>query len=67
VAWLLFKGGSLSTIGGQFAREVRFKLLIQPPLIAMGIVWACAIGLIGGKLPAIRAARPPRRPRPVAG
>jgi putative ABC transport system permease protein len=59
VAWLLFNGDSLSTIGGQFGSQVRFKLLIQPRLIAVGVVWACAIGLIGGMLPAIRAARLP--------
>jgi putative ABC transport system permease protein len=28
-------------------------------LISIGIVWACAIGLLGGLFPAIRAARLP--------
>jgi putative ABC transport system permease protein len=28
-------------------------------LVALGIIWACVIGVIGGLFPAIRAARLP--------
>jgi putative ABC transport system permease protein len=59
VAWLLFNGNALSTGGGEFNSDVSFRLLIGPSLFAAGMVWACAIGLIGGLLPAIRAARLP--------
>lgn len=59
VAWLLFNGNSLSTSGGQFNSEVAFRLLVGPGLVAVGIAWACAIGILGGLLPAIRAARLP--------
>lgn len=59
VAWLLFNGNTLTTGGGQFNSEVGFRLLVGPSLFGVGIVWACAIGLLGGLLPAIRAARLP--------
>ncbi len=59
VAWLLFNGNTLSTGSGQFNSEVAFRLLVPPSLIGVGIAWACAIGLLGGLLPAIRAARLP--------
>jgi putative ABC transport system permease protein len=59
VAWLLFNGNALSTGGGEFNSDVSFRLLIGPSLFAVGIVWACAIGFLGGLLPAIRAARLP--------
>ena len=58
-AWLLFNGNALSTGGGEFNSEVSFRLLIGPSLFAVGILWACAIGFLGGLLPAIRAARVP--------
>jgi putative ABC transport system permease protein len=59
VAWWLFNGNALSTGGGEFNSDVSFRLLVGPSLFAVGIAWACAIGLLGGLLPAIRAARLP--------
>lgn len=59
VAWLLFNGNALSTNGGEFGSDISFRLLVGPPLFAVGIVWACTIGLLGGLFPAIRAARLP--------
>lgn len=60
IAWLAFNGNTVSTIGGvQGLAQVVFHLRIGGALIATGIVWACAVGLIGGLLPAIRAARLP--------
>lgn len=59
VAWLLFNGDALSTGGGEFGSEVSFRLLVGPSLFVIGILWACAIGLLGGLFPAIRAARLP--------
>jgi putative ABC transport system permease protein len=34
-----------------------FQLAVTPPLVVLGIVWALGMGLIGGLLPALRAAR----------
>ncbi|HEY4214870.1 MAG TPA: ABC transporter permease [Steroidobacteraceae bacterium] len=59
LAWLLFNGNALSTGSGQFGSDVSFRLLVGPSLFAVGIVWACAIGIVGGLFPAIRAARLP--------
>jgi putative ABC transport system permease protein len=50
IAWLLFEG-----------REIpmwwSFRLLVSPQLVAIGLSWGAAIALLGGALPALRAAR----------
>jgi putative ABC transport system permease protein len=56
LAWVLFNGHSVSTLGGAFAQVV-FKLTVTPTLIVNGILWACVIGVVGGLFPALRAAR----------
>jgi putative ABC transport system permease protein len=39
--------------------QLVFELSVNPQLMILGIAWACAIGLIGGLFPAVRAARLP--------
>ena len=56
LAWALFNGHSVSTLGGAFAQVV-FKLTVTRTLIVTGILWACIIGVLGGLFPALRAAR----------
>jgi putative ABC transport system permease protein len=51
IAWLLFNGNVVSTSG------LIFRLKVTPHLLVVSIFWALAIGLIGGSLPALRAAR----------
>lgn len=53
LAWLFFNGLSASPFG------YNFQLAVTPSLGLIGIVWALAMGLIGGLLPALRAARLP--------
>jgi len=53
VAWVLFNGNVVDVAG------LIFKLTVTPRLLAISIFWALAIGLIGGSLPALRAARLP--------
>ncbi len=53
VAWLFFNG-DVANIQG-----LVFKLAITPELTRTAIFWAITIGLIGGSLPALRAARLP--------
>ena len=53
VAWLLFNKQDIHMAG------VSFPLAVTPDLVALGLIWALAIGLIGGFAPAIRAARLP--------
>jgi putative ABC transport system permease protein len=57
VAWLLFGGNTIS-MGGSVSSAI-FELAITPTLLAIGVSWACAVGLIGGLFPALRAARLP--------
>jgi putative ABC transport system permease protein len=56
VAWLVFNGHTVSTLGGAFAQVV-FKLAVTPQLVGEAIVWACFIGLLGGLFPALRSIR----------
>jgi putative ABC transport system permease protein len=55
IAWLMFNGSTFST-GGALG-QVALRLHVGASLIAVGVVWAAVIGLIGGLFPAIRAAR----------
>lgn len=57
-AWVFFDGNVINTSAGGISQLV-FALTLTPALIALGIVWAAAIGLIGGLFPAVRAARLP--------
>jgi putative ABC transport system permease protein len=60
IAWLFFNGHQVSTsAGGAAAGHLIFELSVSPALIVTGILWAIAIGLIGGLFPAVRAARLP--------
>ncbi len=60
IAWLFFNGNTVSTIsGGAGLSQVAFHLHIGFALVAIGVAWACVVGLLGGLFPAIRAARLP--------
>jgi putative ABC transport system permease protein len=59
IAWLLFNGHSVDTLGGGTGGQLIFDLAVTPGLMALGLAWACVIGVIGGLFPAIRAARLP--------
>jgi len=52
-AWLFFHGMAVSPFG------FSFRLDVTPRLAEIGIAWALAMGLVGGLLPALRAARVP--------
>jgi putative ABC transport system permease protein len=58
-AYLFFNGYQTSTMNFQTFSQVAFAFLVTPQLLAMGLLYALAMGLIGGLLPAIRAARLP--------
>jgi putative ABC transport system permease protein len=51
--WLIFNGKNISAVG------LTFPLAVSPHLVLIAIIWALVIGLTGGLLPAIRAARLP--------
>jgi len=50
VAWLAFNGSAAHIA------SLSFHLAVTPGLLLLGIIWSVVIGLIGGFLPAIRAA-----------
>jgi putative ABC transport system permease protein len=53
VAWHLFNGNFVNS------GSLLFRLSVTPYLLALGVAWGLAIGLVGGSLPALRAARLP--------
>ena len=57
-AFLIFDGISASTLGGSFTQVV-FEFEASPEAAINGIILALIVGLAGGALPAIRAARMP--------
>lgn len=58
LAWLLFNGHTTTTMYGGLSQVV-FQLQVPFHLIVSGVFWACAIGLPGALIPAVRAARLP--------
>jgi putative ABC transport system permease protein len=53
LAWLLFNGLAASPLG------YSLRLAVTPSLIVLGILWALGMGVLGGVLPAVRAAQMP--------
>jgi len=58
-AYLAFNGYQTSTMNFQTFSQVAFAFRVTPELLVLGLVYALVMGLIGGLLPAIRAARLP--------
>lgn len=56
IAYFFFNGRTTSTLGSGFTQLV-FKFEMSPGLVATAIIVAMIIGLVGGVLPGIRAAR----------
>jgi putative ABC transport system permease protein len=59
LAYFAFNDFHTSTMNFQSFSQVAFAFRVTPRLLLQGMVWATAIGLLGGLLPAIRAARLP--------
>ena len=57
VAYFGFNGFTVSTLNQQSFSQVAFDFAVTPELLVSGLVWAVALGLIGGLFPAVRAAR----------
>ena len=58
IAYVLFDHLTVSTLGQNFTQVV-FSFKVTPELVFRGLVMSVIIGLAGGLLPAIRAARLP--------
>ena len=58
IAFLVFNGFQVSTLGASFSQVV-FDFAVTPELLIDGLKAALIIGVVGGLFPAIRAARLP--------
>ncbi len=58
-AYVAFNGYQTSTMNFQTFSQVAFAFRVTPQLLIMGLIYALMMGLVGGLLPAIRAARLP--------
>jgi putative ABC transport system permease protein len=58
LAYVMFNNMTVSTLGQNFTQVV-FNFKVTPGLVVRGLVISIVIGMIGGLLPAIRAARLP--------
>jgi len=59
IAWIAFDGYQTSTMNFQSFSQVAFAFAVTPKLLATALIYALLMGLVGGLLPAIRAARLP--------
>jgi putative ABC transport system permease protein len=59
LAYLGFNGYQTSTLNFQTFSQVAFAFRVTPELLGLGLFYALAMGLVGGLLPALRAARLP--------
>jgi len=59
LAYVYCDGASLSTLNFNTFSQVGFAFRVTPRLLARGLAWALVIGVAGGLLPALRAARLP--------
>jgi len=58
-AYLFFNGYQAATMNWQSMSTIGFAFRVTPRLLANGLAYALVLGLVGGLLPAIRAARLP--------
>jgi putative ABC transport system permease protein len=59
IAWTAFDGFRTSTMNFQSYSQVSFDFAVTPRLLAQSLSYAVVLGLLGGALPAVRAARLP--------
>jgi putative ABC transport system permease protein len=59
VAYFVFNGFETATMNWQSFSQVTFAFRVTPELLVQGVVLAALIGLMGGLMPALRAARRP--------
>ena len=59
LAFVAFNGFRVSTLNSNSFSQVVFDFAVTGELLVQGIITALIIGLIGGFLPAVRAARLP--------
>jgi putative ABC transport system permease protein len=58
-AWAAFDGYQTSTMNFQSFSQIAFAFAVTPRLLGTALIYSLLMGLVGGMLPAIRAARLP--------
>ncbi len=58
-AYLGFNGFQASTLNFQSFSQITFAFTVTPTLMTLGVIYALLLGLLGGLLPGLRAARLP--------
>jgi putative ABC transport system permease protein len=58
-AWAAFDGYQTSTMNFQSFSQIAFAFAVTPKLLVLALAYSLLMGLVGGLLPAIRAARLP--------
>lgn len=59
VSYFAFNGLRTSTMNFSTFSQLTFAFTVTPQLLIQGLVWALVLGLIGGLLPSLRAAKLP--------
>ena len=59
LAYVGFNGFQASTLNLQSFSQITFAFTVTPALIGLGVLYALLLGLVGGLLPGLRAARQP--------
>jgi putative ABC transport system permease protein len=59
IAWVAFDGFETATMNFQSFSQIAFKFAVTPSLMGQALFYSLIMGLVGGMLPAIRAARLP--------
>jgi len=58
-AWVILDGHQTTTLNWQTYTQVAFAFAVTPGLIVQGVLYAMVLGLVGGLLPSMHAARLP--------
>ena len=56
ITYVIFDGYTASTLSNVSFSQIAFDFAVTPELMQTGLIWALTLGMIGGILPAIRAA-----------
>jgi putative ABC transport system permease protein len=59
LSYVIFNGMTISTLNNASFSQVAFDFAVTRELISKGLIWAIALGFVGGLFPALRAARLP--------
>ena len=56
ISYSIFNGYTASTLNNVSFSQIAFDFAVTPELLYTGLIWALALGAVGGLFPAVRAA-----------